>query len=44
MEKMQMDTERLLDYIQSQNFGSLEEINEFMNKNVVGKKIEEGDS
>jgi len=40
-EKMQMDTERLLDYIQSQNLGSLEEINEFMSKNVIGKRVDE---
>lgn len=40
-EKIQMSTERLLDFIQSQNFGSIEEINEFMSKNVVGKKIDE---
>jgi tetratricopeptide (TPR) repeat protein len=38
---MQMDTERLLDYIQSQNFGSLDEINEFISKNVIGKQIDE---
>ncbi len=41
IEKMQMSTERLLDFIQSQNFGSIEEINEFLSKNVNGKRIDE---
>jgi len=41
LDKMQMSTERLLDYIHSQNFGSIEEINEFLNKNVNGKRIDE---
>lgn len=40
-ERLQMSTERLLDFIQSQNFGSIEDINEFMSKNVVGKNIDE---
>lgn len=40
-EKMQMDTARLMDYIQSQNFGSMEEINKFISENVIGKKIDE---
>ena len=39
--KMQMSTERLLDFIQSQNFGSIEEVNEFLSKNVNGKRIDE---
>ena len=39
--KMQMSTERLMDFIQSQNFGSIEEINEFLSKNVNGKRIDE---
>lgn len=39
--KMQMSTERLLDFIQSQNFGSIEEVNEFLNNNVNGKRIDE---
>lgn len=39
--KMQMSTERLLDFIQSQNFGSIEEINEFLSKNVNGKRIDQ---
>lgn len=41
MGKIQMSTERLLDFIQSQNFGSIEEINEFLSKNVNGKRIDE---
>ena len=41
LDKMQMSTERLMDYIQSQNFGSIEEFNEFMSKNVNGKRIDE---
>ena len=40
-EKMQMTTERLMDFIQNQNFGSLEEVNEFLSKNVTGKRIDE---
>lgn len=40
-EKMQMDTARLMEFIQNQNFGSLEEINEFLNKNLTGKRIDE---
>ena len=40
-EKMEMDTERLLDFIQSQHFGSMEEINDFLSKNVTGKRIDE---
>ena len=39
--KMQMSTERLLDFIESQNFGSIEEINEFLSKNVNGKRIDQ---
>ena len=39
-ERMQMDKERLLDFIQSQHFDSLEEINEFLNSNVLGKQID----
>lgn len=38
---MNMSNERLLNYIQNQNFGSIEEINEFIKKNVNGKKIDE---
>ena len=38
--KMQMSTERLLEFIQSQNFGSIEEINEFLKNNVNGKRID----
>lgn len=39
--QMQMSTERLLDFIQSQNFGSIEEINEFLSNNVTGKRIDQ---
>ena len=41
LDKMQMSTERLMDFIQSQNFGSIEEVNEFLSKNVNGKRIDE---
>lgn len=41
LEMMQMANAKLLDYIQSQNFGSLEEINDFVSKNVNGKRIDE---
>ena len=40
-EKMEMDTERLLDFIQNQHFANLEEVNEFLSKNVTGKRIDE---
>jgi hypothetical protein len=39
--QMQMSTERLLDFIQNQNFGSIEEINEFLSQNVTGKRIDQ---
>ncbi len=39
--KMQMSTERLLEFIQSQNFGSIEEVNEFLHANVNGKRIDQ---
>jgi len=38
---MSMDNEKLLDYIQNQKFGSIEEINDFIKSNVIGKKIDE---
>lgn len=38
---MCMDNEKLLDYIQNQKFGSIEEINDFIKSNVIGKKIDE---
>ncbi|HEY3372557.1 MAG TPA: hypothetical protein VGK10_17010 [Prolixibacteraceae bacterium] len=40
-EKMQMDTERLQNFIQNQHFGSLEEVKEFLTENLVGKRIDE---
>lgn len=40
-ERMHMDTERLMEFIQNQKFGSLEEINEFLSKNVTGKRIDD---
>jgi tetratricopeptide (TPR) repeat protein len=36
----QMDNAKLFDFIKSQNFESIEELTEFMNKNVVGKRID----
>jgi hypothetical protein len=39
--QMQMSTERLMEFIQSRNFGSIEEINEFFRNNVNGKRIDE---
>jgi hypothetical protein len=39
-EMFQMANAKLTDYLQSQNFGSLEEINEFPQKNVNGKRID----
>ena len=38
---MQMSTAKLFEYMQQQNFESLEELNEFFAKNVVGKRIDE---
>jgi hypothetical protein len=35
----QMDMEKLFDYLKEQNFGSIEEINDFLNKNVTGRRI-----
>jgi len=40
-EKMHMETERLMEFIQNQNFGSIDEINEFLSKNITGKRINE---
>jgi tetratricopeptide (TPR) repeat protein len=40
-EMMQMDNAKLFEYIKNQNFGSIEEINDFLNKNVIGKRIDE---
>lgn len=40
-EMFQMANAKLTDYLQSQNFGSLEEINEFLQKNVNGKRIDQ---
>jgi len=40
-EMVHMANAKLLEYIQSQNFGSIEEINEFLQKNVNGKRIDE---
>lgn len=40
-ESFQMDKERLLNFLQSQNFGGIEEINEFLRNNVNGKRIDE---
>lgn len=38
---MHMDNEKLLNFIQNQNFASIEEANEFIKNNVIGKKIDE---
>lgn len=38
---LNMSNERLLDFIQRQNFGSLDEINEFIRNNVNNKRIDE---
>lgn len=35
----QLDMERLMDYLNQQNFGSIEEINDFLRTNVTGKRI-----
>ncbi|HZL08991.1 MAG TPA: hypothetical protein VFC65_03255 [Prolixibacteraceae bacterium] len=40
-EKMQMDNERLMEFIQTQNFGSMDEINDFLSNNVNGKRIDD---
>ena len=40
-EMMQMANAKLFDHINNQNFGSIEEINEFLRKNVNGKRIDE---
>ncbi len=39
-EMVQMANAKLFDYLQSQNFNSLEEIQEFIDKNVNGKRID----
>jgi tetratricopeptide (TPR) repeat protein len=38
---MQMSTAKLFEYMQQQNFESIEEMNEFFAKNIVGKRIDE---
>ncbi len=40
-EQIQMTNEKLFEYIQNQKFGSIEEINAFLEKNVTGKRIDE---
>ncbi|MFH2140921.1 MAG: hypothetical protein ABIJ97_00760, partial [Bacteroidota bacterium] len=40
-EMVQMANAKLTEYIQSLNFGSIEELNEFLQKNVNGKRIDE---
>ena len=40
-EMIQMANAKLYDYIQSQHFGSTIELNEFLQKNVTGKRIDE---
>ncbi len=42
-ESIQMSQAKLMEYISSQNFKSLEEINEFFEKNVMGRRIDDLD-
>ncbi len=38
---MDLDNERLMRFLSEQDFQSIEELNKFMEKNVIGKKIED---
>lgn len=40
-EMIQYDNERLMKYLEEKNFSSIEEMNEYMKKNVIGKRIED---
>ncbi len=40
-EMIQMDNAKLFEYLQSKNFGSVEEMNEFLQQNVNGKRVDE---
>jgi hypothetical protein len=37
-EQLHMDNERLFEFLQKQQFGSMDEINDFIKSNVIGKK------
>ncbi|MFH0895032.1 MAG: hypothetical protein V2A54_11415 [Bacteroidota bacterium] len=40
-EQLQMANAKLMDHLQKQNFGSIEEVQEFLKKNMTGKPIDE---
>ena len=40
-EMIQMENAKLFEYLQNQNFGSVEEMNEFLQQNVNEKRVDE---